>query len=81
MRVLAGQAQDAQAGTKSLLRMLAGGQDGADQLPGLRADLVCPTEQAFRRLFCGFLMIEWHVGNLGGVAAGHSAAQMQGHGL
>ena len=73
--------QDAQAGTEGLFGVSPGGQDGLDQLAGLRSDLFRPALQAFGCPFAGFLVLGRHMSGLGRVAAGNAAARMDGHGF
>ncbi len=55
-----GQAEDAQAGTVSLLRVPAGRKRPADQFGGLRADFCGPAQKALRGLLAVELVLGRH---------------------
>ena len=64
-RDLAGEAQDAQAGTEGLFGTAPGSDDRLDELGGLWPDLFRPVQDPFTAPFGGLLMFGWHVGGLG----------------
>ncbi|MFH1524410.1 MAG: hypothetical protein ABIF04_05550 [Chloroflexota bacterium] len=70
---MAGDAQDTQTGTESLFGVSPGGQDSLDRLAGMRSDLICPALDALGCSFAGFLVFDWHMGDLGGIPAENAA--------
>ena len=61
--------------------MSPGGQDGLDHLAGMRSDILRPALQALGGPFPGFLVLDWHVGSLGGITTRYVAAGVDGHGF
>ncbi len=72
--------QDAQAGTKSLFGVLAGDQQGLDQLLGLGSYIARPLEQALGPPIKNLLVVGGHMSGLGGVATRRAVARMCGVG-
>ena len=75
--VAAGEAEEAQAGTIGLLRMLARGQEGLHELGSVWANGLCPTCEPLGRPLLVVLMSGRHVFGEGRMLAGGVGAPMR----